>query len=51
MKGMRQRSRGPRDVGGGKKEGGGGGGAGMSDADKAKAEARKQRFAAPAVVN
>jgi len=50
-RGMRQRSRGPRDVGGGKKEGGGvgGGGAGMSDADKVKAEARKQRFAAPAV--
>ncbi|KAK0252649.1 hypothetical protein B0A54_13809 [Friedmanniomyces endolithicus] len=50
-RGQRQRSRGPREANGGRKEGGGGGGVGMSDADKAKAEARKQRFAAPAVVN
>ncbi|KAK1073761.1 hypothetical protein LTR12_018209 [Friedmanniomyces endolithicus] len=52
-RGQRQRSRGPREANGGRKEGGGGGimGRGVSEADKAKAEARKQRFAAPAVVN
>ncbi|TKA75941.1 hypothetical protein B0A55_05883 [Friedmanniomyces simplex] len=47
-RGQRQRSRGPQAPNGEKKEGGGGGrGSGwMNDADSAKAEARKQRFAA-----
>ncbi|TKA75937.1 hypothetical protein B0A55_05879 [Friedmanniomyces simplex] len=47
-RGQRQRSRGPQVPNGEKKEGGGGGrGSGwMNDADRAKAEARKQRFAA-----
>ncbi|KAK0262530.1 hypothetical protein LTR91_003831 [Friedmanniomyces endolithicus] len=58
-RGVRQRSRRPLGAGAGKKEGGGvggvggvgeTGGGGWSEADKAKAEARKQRFAAPAAV-